>query len=85
MVFQRLQFIILLSLCVSMVYGQTGNAPNEKWYKFLRGDKRNLIEDLIPAQDGGYFVIGSSGSTKDDFKFCTSCSYGSDQAYIVKL
>ncbi len=81
----KINFTILLVCVFNLATAQTGNPPNEKWYRNIFGEETDIVNDVIPAQDGGYFVIGSTNSTKDDFKFCTSCSYGSDQAYIIKL
>lgn len=82
---KKLRLLIVLGFCVTIAFAQTGNPPNEKWYRHLRGDIHNVVNDVIPAQDGGYFVIGSTRSTKDDFNFCYSCSYKRNQAYVIKL
>jgi len=85
MKFQILLLFALLSPYDFFLFAQTGTAPNEKWDRVLLGEKNDEVKRVISSQDGGYYVIGSTKSSKEDFKFCNSCTYGSYQAYIMKL
>ncbi len=56
---------------------------NKLWDKTYGGDENDDLHQLIPSADGGYLLIGSSGSGVSGDK--TSALMGYDDIWIIKI
>ncbi len=72
----------LNSLISSFLVGQVG--PEVNWVKALYGSKRDNVFQVLPATDGGSYILGNSDSYDGDFNFCTSCKKDV-QGIVIKL
>ena len=55
------------------------------WIKELEGLKDDIVNQIVPASDGGYYVIGATKSSDADYKFCYTCGEGEYRGFVMKL
>ncbi|MBK6823448.1 MAG: pre-peptidase C-terminal domain-containing protein [Saprospiraceae bacterium] len=60
-------------------------SPEVSWIKELEGLKDDIVNQIVPASDGGYYVIGATKSSDADYKFCYTCGEGEYRGFVMKL
>ncbi len=78
----KLGLLMSFSLLITLDgFCQAGKAPQLQWIKSFKGEQQDYAKQIILSSDGGYYLIGDSESTTQDFSFRTNSKQG---GYVVK-
>ncbi|MBP7400543.1 MAG: T9SS type A sorting domain-containing protein [Chitinophagales bacterium] len=64
---------------------KTDNIGNQLWQKSFGGPGTDVIEGLLPTQDGGFLLTGRSSAAGGDIPFHYPGGAGDDDAIVIKI